>query len=66
MAIQLLGRGRAMELHKWANAFRLVLLVRSSAAAVKSLFNSTVLYNSATVIFGGLAGTVMLQYNLAH
>ena len=48
----------AMELPKWANAFRLVLSVQPSSAAAESLFNSTTHYNSAAVIFGGLPGTL--------
>ena len=50
-------KSHVMELPKWANAFRLVLLVQPSSAAAESLFDCTALYSSAAIIFGGLPGT---------
>ena len=51
-------KSHTMELPKWVNAFRLVLLVQPSSAAAERIFNSTVLYSLAAVIFGGLPGTL--------
>ena len=55
-------KSHAMELLKWANAFRLVLLVQPSSPAAERIFS--ILYSSAVVILGRLS--VMLQYNLVH
>ena len=51
-------KSHTMELPKWVNAFRLVLLVQPSSAAAERVFNSTALYSLAAVIFGGLPGTL--------
>lgn len=51
-------KSHVMELPKWANPFRLVLLVQPSSAVAEGLYDCTALYSSAAVVFGGLPGTL--------
>ena len=58
----------AMELPKWANAFRLVLLVQPSSAAAESVFSIVQRFTAQqqSSLEDYLELSVMLQYNLAH
>ena len=58
-------KSHAMELPKWANAFRLVLLVQPSSAAAERVF-SILQHFTAQQQEDYLKLSVMLQYNLAH
>ena len=52
-------KSHAMELPKWANAFRLVLLVQPSTAAAERVFSILQRFTAQQqVIFGGLPGTL--------
>ena len=47
----------AIELPKWANALKKVLLVQPSSAAAEGFFNFTNIYCATAVIFGRLHRT---------
>ena len=60
-------KSHAMELHKWANAFRLVLLVQPSSAAAERVFSILQHFTAQqqSSLEDYLELSVMLQYNLA-
>ena len=61
-------KSHAMELPKWANAFRLVLLVQPSSAAAERVFSIVQRFTAQqqSSLEDYLELSVMLQYNLAH
>ena len=61
-------KSHAMELPKWANAFRLVLLVQPSSAAVERVFSilQCITEQQQSSLEDYLELSIMLQYNLAH
>ena len=61
-------KSHAMELPKWANAFRLVLLVQPSSAAAERVFSILQRFTAQqqSSLEDYLELSVMLQYNLAH
>ena len=61
-------KSHAMELLKWANAFRLVLLLQPSSAAAERVFSILQHFTAQqqSSLEDYLELSVMLQYNLAH
>ena len=61
-------KSHAMELPKWANAFRLVLLVQPSSAAAERVFSILQRFTAQqqSSLEDYLELSVMLQYNLAY
>ena len=61
-------KSHAMELPKWANAFRLVLLFPPSSAAAERVFSILQCFTAQqqSSLEDYLELSVMLQYNLAH
>ena len=61
-------KSHAMELPKWANAFRLVQLVQPSSAAAERVFSILQRFTAQqqSSLEDYLELSVMLQYNLAH